>query len=220
MIGTVLVMLIAVVALVVALFWAGPGRSDLSNLDLVPTAAAPGSWPTTAGQAAAPDLRGWQNSRTAQMAYGVAQAKARQWQADATLLMVTGTADAGDSARPSAISTWGYLYYSPAARSAVAISVVENRAALVTQGVPAGPLAPLDASGWRIDSPAAVEKLLAAGGAEFIGQEESATLFMTLTTNNESGRIEWFLSLINNQSGRSFTVRLDASTGEILEVGA
>lgn len=217
-----MVMLIAVVALIVALFWVGPGSSDLSNLALIPTAAAPGSSSTAATNTQAAGQRAWQSSRTAQMAYGVAQAKAHQWQADATLLMVTGTWNQADSQQTpgSSLSTWGYLYYSPGARSAVAISVVENQAALVTHGVQAGALSPLDASGWQIDSPAAVEKLLAAGGAAFIGQEQATTLFMTLTTNNESGRIEWFLSLINNQSGRSFTVRLDASTGEILEVGA
>jgi hypothetical protein len=60
--------------------------------------------------------------------------------------------------------------------------------------------------------------LLNEGGATFVNDEGPTTLIMTLTTANPSGRIEWFTSLFAAQSGNSFTMRLDATSAEVLEV--
>jgi hypothetical protein len=43
-------------------------------------------------------------------------------------------------------------------------------------------------------------------------------LIMNLTTDGPDGRIQWFISLFAPQTRHSFTIRLDAASGEVLEV--
>jgi hypothetical protein len=40
---------------------------------------------------------------------------------------------------------------------------------------------------------------------------------MMLSTSNETGRIEWFVSLFGDQTLGSLTMRIDATSGEVLE---
>jgi hypothetical protein len=41
---------------------------------------------------------------------------------------------------------------------------------------------------------------------------------MTLSTNTQAGRIEWFASLVGNQTGNSLNLVMNATTGEVIEI--
>jgi hypothetical protein len=77
---------------------------------------------------------------------------------------------------------------------------------------------PADLSGWQTDSPAVATTLLEQGGSAFIDQEGLTTLVMTLSTNTQAGRIEWFASLVGNQTGNSLNLVMNATTGEVIEI--
>jgi hypothetical protein len=62
-----------------------------------------------------------------------------------------------------------------------------------------------------------IQQFLGQGGAEFMTSNGVTTLTMMLSTGNENGRIEWLVSLFGDQTLNSLTMRIDATTGEILE---
>jgi len=60
--------------------------------------------------------------------------------------------------------------------------------------------------------------LLAQGGQEFLAREGVTSMVMTLTTDNENGRLEWLIGLFAPQTENTLALRLDATSGEILEI--
>jgi hypothetical protein len=156
---------------------------------------------------------------TALIASTFAQQVAHGWQADARLFQATATWQQANLQQiKSGAGPWSFTYYSPAETAVAVINVTDNQATLLNENSSKNRLAPLEVSGWAINSPQAIDIMLAQGGATFMEQEGDATLIMTLTTDNGNGRMEWFVSLFSEQSGNSFTTRLDATSGEPLEV--
>lgn len=212
--GIMLVMLLIVVVVLSLLFWFRP--------DEPPIAAGQQNSATTIAQQAeriepTPVFAG----QTAKLAFVAARREAVAWQADAQLLNASATFPQGATAQAllSGETTWGFTFYSPQAGKSASISVVEDQAQLVGEGGGQGYL-PLDVTGWDVDSDEAIRLLLESGGVQFINEEGITILTMALFADNqnETNQIEWLVTLIAPQSGRTLDLRLFAHSGEIIEI--
>jgi hypothetical protein len=158
---------------------------------------------------------------TAKMAYARAQQTAAAWQADAKLLNATATWAQGATAEQirQGYNTWGFTFYSPAAQEIAVISVVEDTVSVVSQGEHTAESPILEASGWNLDSNEVITTLLNDGGEQFLAEQGITTLMMMLTTENEKGdgRMEWQVNLVSVQNARALKMRIDATSGEVLE---
>ncbi|NKQ37312.1 MAG: hypothetical protein HF973_17065 [Chloroflexi bacterium] len=208
--GIVLVVLLIAVAVVSLLFWFGPRQSATVQtqdplreqaLKIEPTSVYEGN--------------------TAKVAYAAAQNEAQAWQADAELLNASATWPQGASAQQllDGEASWGFIFYSPSAQEIALISVVEDEATLVSTAAHTQENPVLNVSGWNLDSQEVVRSLLEAGGNDFINQEQVTTLTTALFTDDQeqNGRMEWQASLISLANGRALTLRIDATSGEILD---
>lgn len=159
--------------------------------------------------------------RTAKIAFATAQRTAFDWQADAKLLNANATWPQGSTVDElsDGSSAWSFTFYSPQTNRVATIGVVDNVATLVGQNDYQQNTPPLEVTGWNLDSQEAIQLLMNEGGRKFLEDNGITTLVMQLsTTQDNSDRIEWFVSLIGLQTGNELLIRIDATSGEILEV--
>jgi hypothetical protein len=210
--GLVLLALLIVVVGLAASLWLNPSRSvapSLSSEAALVAASANQVEPmrTTAVQTAKND-------------YLLAYAATRNWQGDAALINATATWPQGAKASDltPGKEAWSFIFYTPSARTTAVVSVADGAASLSPRDTPRE-IQPLDITGWQMDSSDATEIFLANGGEAFIGSEGITIYSMTLLLNdpNNNNRAEWLMSLLAPGNGRSLTMRLDASSGEIIE---
>ncbi|MCA9899770.1 MAG: hypothetical protein KC433_16380 [Anaerolineales bacterium] len=211
--GIMMVVLLIIVAALSLTFWFGNRNTAVSNQpfnsatiiaeradDIAPTSVFDG--------------------RTAMVAYAAAQQTATEWQSDAVLLNAQATWPQGASVTElrQGETTWGFTFYSPQAQEIAILSVVEDTAVLVSSGPHQQANPVLSATGWNVDSKEAIEALLANGGNNFLATSGVATLTMALFADDQesNGRMEWQLSLFSLQSNQALTIRLDATSGELL----
>ncbi len=211
--GIILVVLLIAVAVLSLTFWFRNDRTAVS---------IPGSNSATiiAQRANVIAPTSVYDGRSAIVAYATAQKTAADWQPDAQLMTAQATWPQGATAAllKQGETSWAFTFYSPDAEQIAIFSVVEDKVNLVSQGdhQQTGPL--LSASGWNLDSQDAIEAFLAAGGNTFLANGGVSTLTMALLANDVegNGRLEWQISLFSTQTGQSFTMRLDATSGDIL----
>jgi hypothetical protein len=154
-------------------------------------------------------------------AAAAANKQAQSWQPDAVLYTASATWLQSDdvAALTSGASAWDFIYYSPEKKALASTVVADDAPSDIMPGPENVELSPLDVvGGWKVDSPEAVRILMEAGGRDFIAREGVTAMVMTLTTGGENGRLEWFVSLFAPQTENSFTLRIDATSGEILEI--
>ncbi|MBK6326569.1 MAG: hypothetical protein IPF56_11635 [Chloroflexi bacterium] len=176
--------------------------------------------PVESGTAIQPAPGVLANGQTALSALAVANNQAKVWQADAQLLKATATWSAKDG-RPyiSGASSWAFTFYSPGATAVAQISVADNQPSPPLVSQTEIQLTPLDISGgWKIDSPQAVSQIMENGGTEFLSRKNDTSITMSLNTIGENGRMEWFVSLFDEQSDNFIALRMDATSGEVLEI--
>ena len=209
--GIILVILLIVVAVFSVLLWFRP--------DNTPAAGQPSSATIVAARANQIAPTPLFAGQTARVAFAAAQGEAAVWQNDATLLNASATWPQGASSQDllTGETAWSFTFYSPQTDSSALISVIEDEAALLSTGSynPTTPV--LSAGGWQLDSGDIIKQFLDQGGEEFILTNGVTTLTMMLSTSNDTGRIEWFVSLFGDQTLGSLTMRIDATSGEVLE---
>ena len=208
--GIVLVVLLIAVAVVSLLFWFGPRQTAVVQTEDPLLEQALKIEPT-------PIYEG----NTAKVAYAAAQNAAQAWQADAQLLNATATWPQGATAQQlvDGETSWSFTFYSPSAQETALISVVEDEATLISTAAHTQENPVLNVSGWNLDSQEVIRSLLQEGGNDFINQEQVTTLTTALFAEDQeqNGRIEWQASLISLANGRALTLRIDATSGEILD---
>ena len=202
--GGLLVVLLIIVMTLAGLFWFRSTQTPASGQTQTTVIGPP---PSYIGQ-------------TAIAANSSARTAAETWHADAVLIKSSATWHQGATEEDirTGRSAWSFTYYSPTQNQVAIISVVEGQAQVVSETQIDQALSPRPSPDWHIDSPQAIHRMLQEGGERFINSERITTLTMTLSTDNPSGRMEWFISLFGGQTGNSFTVLLDATSGEILDV--
>ncbi len=204
LIGLLGVLLIAVLILGV-LLWLSPGIGAAPALPVANVPVAP--TPSFA-------------RNTALAAFDKARQEAGRWQADAQLVQTSATWTQGAAIEDlsKGVATWDFTFFSPAAASLAVITVIEDDARIMTERSAAQTIVTQDVGQWRLDSPEAVARTLQEGGEAFLRSAGVSTMTASLSTAGSEGHIEWFVSLLSKQTGESFTVRLDASNGDILAV--
>lgn len=209
--GIILVILLIVVAVFSAMLWLRPNRNN-------PTGPASSA---TVISARANDIAPTSvfAGQTAKVAFAAAQSVAATWQGDAALLNADATWPQGTKPQDllKGETTWSFTFYSPQTGSSALVSVVENEATLLSTA-PYQTTAPvLSASGWQLDSDEVITQFLNQGGEDFMLSNGVTTLTMRLSTSNEAGRMEWFISSFSEQTLHSLTMRIDATSGEVVE---
>lgn len=211
--GIILVVLLVVVAVLSLTFWFRNDRTAVSP---------PASNSATTIAQRADDIAPTPayDGRSAVAAYAQARNAATAWQPDAQILTAQATWPQGATVEQirQGQESWGFTFYSPAAQKIGVFSVVEDDAQFVSEGDHEQTNSLLSASGWNLDSDEAVETFLAGGGSRFLTEGGVATLTMAFLANDVegNGRLEWQISLFSLQTGSAFTMRLDATSGEIL----
>jgi hypothetical protein len=150
---------------------------------------------------------------TARAAYDSALPVARRWASDAELLSASATWPDSDEFKPEAAS-WSLLFFSQGERGTALIAVADGQATLVSAQQQDDSFAPAPLASWQIDSEAATERALLLGGRQFVAEQGAATLVLTLHMDN---RASWQAFFIQAEAGRTFSVQLDAATGEVIE---
>jgi hypothetical protein len=210
--GIALVVLLGIVIVLSLLFWFQP---EAPSVSLSPNSA-------TIIAAGADDIAPTSTftGQTARVAFASAQTIATAWRDDAALLSATATWPQGRQTQEllGGETTWGFTFYSPGAGALALISVIEGQATLISETASKAPSRPLDVAGWQLDSPDAVKQFLEEQGESFMASAGVTTLTMMLSTDNQNDRIEWLVSLYATQTGGSLTMRIDATSGEILEI--
>ena len=210
--GLVLAALLIAVGYFAIAYWLGP--SDLP-VTVDGTVVAP-TRAVEVGAVPTPAFVG----DTALLAFGLAQQEIAGWEADAILLSAKATFPYGNALEDSreGRSNWTFTFYSPAAAQVKTVSVVAGTVSGVGERAVEEAFTPAGVGGWRLDSNEILALFLEQGGEEFLSQNNVSTLTMALTTDNESGRIEWLIALFGDQTNRSLTMTMDAGSGETLEI--
>ncbi len=156
---------------------------------------------------------------TSMQAYELAKEKAAQWQPDALLIKVNTTWPHGTTREDllSGANSWNLGFYSPNTSSAANFEVLDDHAKLVNEFDLKQSVSPEQVSQWRIDSTVAIYRLMDEGGDNFLDENGLSSLTMSLTNDDQSDRLEWLLLLLGTQASNTLIMRLDASTGEVLE---
>ncbi|MCB8966147.1 MAG: hypothetical protein H6660_04555 [Ardenticatenaceae bacterium] len=209
--GILLVLLLLVVIGVSALLWLQPRTPDVPEGYVQTTAVSQ----PVAGVAPTSVVPG----NTAKIAYAFAQRSVADWYADAVLLDASTTWPQGatETDLRTGIANWGYTFYSPEAGTATLVTVTGDTSQRISESAYTPPASITDAGAWLLDSQQAVQIFLDNGGGAFMRDNGITTLIMQLTTSNPSERMEWFASLISNENGRSYSMRIDATSGDVLE---
>ena len=150
---------------------------------------------------------------TAMEAYAIAEPVARQWAADARLLNISAAWQPGLDFQTGEAS-WSLTFYSADQSEVSLISIIDKGATLTNSRTIEELFDPKDMEDWQVDSPHAISQLMSTGGQEFMDYEGSADLTMRL---NLDGQTTWKSTLINKDSRRTFSVHLNANSGEIIE---
>lgn len=214
--GIILVVLLLVVGVLSLTLWFRNDRTAVPN-----PASAANSATIIAQRADDIAPTPLYDGRSAIVAYASALQTAQAWQADAQLMQAQATWPQGANADQllQGEESWGFTFYAPSAQRMGVFSVVEDTATLVSEGdyEQTDPL--LSASGWNLDSKDAIEIFLAGGGSTFLAEQGVSTMTMALLASDReaNGRLEWQIALFSLQTGQAFTMRLDATSGEVLE---
>ncbi|MBE2224811.1 MAG: hypothetical protein IAF02_24940 [Anaerolineae bacterium] len=209
--GLILVLLLVVAAGLALSLWLRPQMASPTGNDddlIAAYADNVAELPETSGQ-------------TAKSAFILAQTTAQAWQQDTKLINASATWPQGAQANyiKQGTADWGFTFHSPSTQTNALVSIVNGQPVLIP-GESKKPIDLLQSSSWHLDSSDAIKRFLEEGGETFINNEGITIVSMTFATNNpnENGRLEWLISALATQTGHSYTMRVDASTGETLEI--
>jgi len=151
---------------------------------------------------------------TAATSYAIAQPVAERWAADAQLIGMTATWSAGRGFQEG-VSDWSLMFHSPSRMSTALISIVQEQATLIETFGDAqeGQIRQINIG--QLDSPQAVDLLLANGGDEFLRSQPDAKLILSLHLVDEA---LWKARLIDPESRRTFSIHIDATNGDLIEL--
>ncbi|MFN2189730.1 MAG: hypothetical protein ACK2T3_13280 [Candidatus Promineifilaceae bacterium] len=156
---------------------------------------------------------------TSMQAYQLAMEAAQEWHDDAQLIRVNSTWSRGTSRETimTGENSWTLGFYSPGANSAANFEVLDGEVRLANDFELKQTLSPDDVKQWRVDSKVAILRLLDEGGDNFLNKNGLSTLKMSLSIGEQGARPEWFMVMLGTEPDNSMTMRLDATTGEVLE---
>jgi hypothetical protein len=168
------------------------------------------STPTTENGAAEGPL-------TAREAYALAVSEAQKWQEDAQLMNATASwANVSSKEQLTADVAWGFTFLSAQSREANIVSVTRMGAESARDMPSTSAMRTVDLTSWDIDSPEVVSLLLEHGGRDFLSQHPGATISLRLGPEEDSPRLVWLAIGIHSADKSTMVLKIDASTGELL----
>lgn len=211
--GIILVVLLLAVGALSLTFWFRNDRTAVSN----PSANSATLIAQRANDIAPTPVY---DGSSALIAYAAVQNQARDWQPDAQLVTAQATWPQGATADyiRQGRESWGFTFYAPTAGRIALFSVVEDVVSLISERDHQQTSPLLSVSGWNLDSNEAVRIFLQEGGNSFLADQDVTTMTMSLLANDveANGRLEWQIALFSPQTGQTFTMLLDATSGEVL----
>lgn len=152
----------------------------------------------------------------AKAAWLLAEEAATGWREDAQLLSATAAwSEATERELASGKTSWGFYFLSPLARQIQAFSVSgESATGTRTFDLTSAPQG-IDLSRWQVDSPEAIKIFLDQGGRDFLAQHPGAAVHLRLAAQEE-GRLVWTASGLSSQDRSTFSLEIDATTGEVI----
>ena len=172
--------------------------------------APPGSTPTSESGADEGPL-------TAREAYALAVSEAQNWREDSQLANASASwVNVSSEEQLAADVAWGFTFLSAQSREAKIVSVTRLGAESARSMPSTATMGTADVSLWDVDSPEAVNLLLEHGGRDFLSQHPGATISLRLGPEEESSRLVWLAIGIQSADKSTMVLKVDASTGEVL----
>jgi hypothetical protein len=212
LLGIIVFLLLLVIVAIGLFFW------QQSTLDLAVTPVSVGNANAEVAPIvtrSAPEVSG----QPALVSFGRAHGRAQSWAPDASLMTASATwpliTDV-DTLREGK-ANWNFVFFSPDTSTAVSANVVDEQVSVGDPYPITQPVNPLQISGWQIDSDQAIGIFLVNGGEAFLREQTDVSLTSQLSTVSGGTRMEWLFSAFANRNGETFTIVIDASTGDVVE---
>ena len=172
--------------------------------------ASPESTPTSEGGAGEGPL-------TAREAYALAVSEAQNWREDAQLVSATASwANVGSEEQLAEDVAWGFTFLSQQSAETQILSVTRVGAERAREMRSTSAVRAADVASWQVDSPQALALFLEHGGRDFLSQHPGATITLRLGPEEESSRLVWLAIGIQSADKSTMVLKVDASTGEVL----
>jgi hypothetical protein len=149
---------------------------------------------------------------SAQSAYELAQPVAQAWSTGAQLVEANATWPPGEQFDPHG-ANWSFIFHGPDQNQLALITVGQAQATLFSSRPADMVYQPASREYWVIDSPALIERMLANGGQQFLGQHGVTTLRLKLVMNQTPA---WQAELFARDTGQLQRFLFDAGTGQLL----
>lgn len=167
-------------------------------------------------QSRRPTVSSPETAFTAQIAYPLAEGEAKEWRDDAYLLSATAAwSQVTEKGLREGKTSWAFYFLSPLARQIRVFSVTAEGVAgtrtMDALSVPSG----ADLSRWQADSPEVIKIFLDQGGRDFLARHPGAAVHVRLAAQGD-GRLVWMASGLSSQDKSTFSLEIDATTGEVI----
>jgi hypothetical protein len=154
---------------------------------------------------------------TGREAYALAASEARNWQDDAQLVSATASwANVASEEQLAEDVAWGFTFLSAQSAETQIVSVTRVGAERAREMRSTSTMRTADVASWQVDSPEVVNLLLEHGGRDFLNQHPGATISLRLGPEEESSRLVWLAIGIQSADKSTMVLKVDASTGEVL----
>jgi hypothetical protein len=154
--------------------------------------------------------------QSARSLYLRADQAARSWQADARLVSATASWSFAQVDDLSGAVDWTFQFYSPETHQLYVVSVGEELVAPITDMLSPYELPVVSIEDWRVDSHQALGTWLTEGGAAFLKGSSVVDVSASLR-HSQQQRLEWSVVGVVRDSQTFHLVRVDASSGQVVE---
>ena len=154
---------------------------------------------------------------SALQAYAPAEEAARVWQSDAQPVSASSHYRSRSGRWPGNTS-WMFQFYSPGADKVAVVVVDTGQAQLLRESISPYQLDTFSRADWQVDGSAALESWWAAGGATFLSINSGSEPELVVQLRVQEGSQDQLVWTIRGiAGGQSWTVVIDASTGEQMQ---
>jgi len=148
--------------------------------------------------------------------YPRADQAARTWQGDALLAAATASWSFVRVEDLSAANDWTLQFYSPSTQQIQVLTANEEQVLPIVSSLSPYELPTVAMENWRVDSHQALSTWLNAGGAAFLDRYSVVDISARLGFSKEK-RLEWSVVGIVRDSQTFHQVRIDATSGEVIQ---
>ncbi len=158
---------------------------------------------------------------TARAAFRAAAQVGRAWRSDARLVLVSTSWQNPTPARlRTGRGAWAFYFVSGTGDGgALIVTVADGRAEAGPETVLGSELEEVVFLDWKVDSDAALDAFLRAGGEEFLKARPAASLTVRLLKPADAPTPEWRITALDPRDGQSFQLRVSAASGTALGAG-